>query len=153
MSNILSEMRRAEYTNYVTILNAVILIQYVPRVLQIYLSLKKLDEHKNIPIPIRASFNFFLYVLAGYPRTTQSSADPKPHQKKKDKTGIGPDLKENLRIFGTAALIAIQCAAPDRAVLSSFINHPQQFRDWTDGTNVSFVKIDPTRGRRTANAG
>ncbi|XP_030945142.1 cyclic nucleotide-gated ion channel 1-like isoform X2 [Quercus lobata] len=66
MSNILSEMRRAEYTNYVTILNAVILIQYVPRVLQIYLSLKKLDEHKNIPIPIRASFNFFLYVLAGY---------------------------------------------------------------------------------------
>ena len=66
MSNILSEMRRAEYTNYVTILNAVILIQYVPRVLQIYLSLKELDEHKNIPIPIRASFNFFLYILAGY---------------------------------------------------------------------------------------
>uniref|UniRef100_A0A7N2LUU9 Beta-glucosidase 11-like n=1 Tax=Quercus lobata TaxID=97700 RepID=A0A7N2LUU9_QUELO len=55
------------------------------------------------------------------PRTTQSSADPKPHQKKKDKTGIGPSLKENLRVSGKAALIAIQCAAPDRAVLFSFI--------------------------------
>ena len=86
-------------------------------------------------------------------RTIQSSADPKPHQKKKGKTGIGPNLKENLRISGTAAIIAIQCAAPDRVVLFSFINHPQQFWDWTDGTNVSFVKIDPTRGRRTANAG
>ena len=77
----------------------------------------------------------------------------KTHQKKKGKTGIGPNLEENLRISRTAALIVIQCAAPDRAIFSSFINHPQQFRDWTDGTNVSFVKIDPTRGRRTANAG
>ena len=66
MSNILSEMRRAEYTNYVTILNAVILIQYVPRVLQIYLFLRDLEKLKNIPNPIRASFNFFLYILAGY---------------------------------------------------------------------------------------
>ena len=88
-----------------------------------------------------------------HPRTIQSSADPKSHQKKRGKTGIGPNLKENLRISGKAALIAIQCSAPDRAVLFSFINHPQQFRDWTDGTNVSFVKIDPTRGRRIANAG
>ena len=31
-------------------------------------------------------------------------------------------------------------------------NHPQQFRDWTDGTNISLVNIDPTRGRRTINA-
>ncbi|KAL4614152.1 hypothetical protein ACB092_07G033500 [Castanea dentata] len=66
MTYILSEMRRAQYTNYVTILNAVILIQYVPRVLRIYLSLKELDEYKNIAITIRASFNFFLYILAGY---------------------------------------------------------------------------------------
>ena len=66
MSNILSEMRRAKYTNNVTILNAVILIQYGPRILRIYLSLKKLEEYKNIPIPIRASFNFFLYLLAGH---------------------------------------------------------------------------------------
>ena len=87
------------------------------------------------------------------PRTTQSSADPKPHQKKKDKTGIGPSLKENLGISGKVALIAIQCAAPDTAVLCSLINHPQQFWDQTDGTNISLVKGDPTRGRRTANAG
>ncbi|KAK7835779.1 cyclic nucleotide-gated ion channel 1, partial [Quercus suber] len=66
MSKILSEMRRAKYTNYVTILNAVILSQYVPRVLQIYLSLKELGKNKIIPIRIRASFNFFLYILAGY---------------------------------------------------------------------------------------
>ncbi|KAK4564787.1 hypothetical protein RGQ29_006738 [Quercus rubra] len=66
MSNILSEMRRAKYTNNVTILNAVILIQYGPRILRIYLSLKKLEELKNIPINIRASFNFFLYLLAGH---------------------------------------------------------------------------------------
>ena len=63
------------------------------------------------------------------PRTTQSSADPKPHQKKKDKTGIGPSLKEKLRISGKAALIAIQCAAPDRAVLCNLFKHPQQFWD------------------------
>ena len=73
--------------------------------------------------------------------------------KKRGKAGIGSNLKENLRISGKAAPIAIQCPAPDRAVLFSFINHPQQFRDWTDGTNVSLVKVDPTRERRTANAG
>uniref|UniRef100_A0A7N2R573 Uncharacterized protein n=1 Tax=Quercus lobata TaxID=97700 RepID=A0A7N2R573_QUELO len=73
-------------------------------------------------------------------RTVQSSADPESHQKKKGKTGIGPNLKENQGISGTTALIAIQCAAPDRAVLSSFINHPQQFRDWTDGTNPRTVQ-------------
>ena len=69
------------------------------------------------------------------------------------KTGIGANLKENLRISGKAALIAIQCPAPDRAVFFSFINHPPQFWDGTDGTNVSLVKVDPTRGRRTANTG
>ena len=72
---------------------------------------------------------------------------------KRGKTGIGPNLKENLKISGKATLIAIQCSAPDRAIFFSFINHPQQFWDWTDGTNVSLVKVDPTRGRRTANAG
>ena len=72
---------------------------------------------------------------------------------KRGKTGIGPNLKENLRIFGKAALIAIQCPSPDRAVFFSFINHPQQFWDGTDGTNVSLVKVEPTRGRRTANTG
>ena len=72
---------------------------------------------------------------------------------KRGKTGIGPNLKENLRISGKAALIAIQCPAPDRVVFFNFINHPQQFWDWTDVTNVSLVKVDPTRGRRTANTG
>ena len=72
---------------------------------------------------------------------------------KRGKTGIGPNLKENLRISEKTALIAIQCPAPDRAVFFSFINHPPQFWDGTDGTNVSFVKVDPTRGRRTASTG
>ena len=72
---------------------------------------------------------------------------------KRGKTGIGLNLKENLRIFGKAALIAIQCPAPDRAVFFSFINHPQQFWDGTDGINVSLVKVDPTRGRRTMSTG
>ena len=62
---------------------------------------------------------------------------------KMGKTGIRPNLRENLRISGKAALIVIQCPAPDRAVFFSFINHPQQFRDWTNGTNVSLVKVDP----------
>ncbi|KAL4614148.1 hypothetical protein ACB092_07G033200 [Castanea dentata] len=66
MTNALTEMRRAKYTNNVTILNIVLLIQYVPRVLQIYQSLKELEEFKNIPIPIRASFNFFLFLLGGH---------------------------------------------------------------------------------------
>ena len=69
---------------------------------------------------------------------------------KRGKTGMGPNLKENLRISGKAALIAIQCPAPDRVVFFSFINHPPQFWDGTDGRNVSLVKVDPTRGRRTA---
>ncbi|XP_075674705.1 cyclic nucleotide-gated ion channel 1-like isoform X2 [Castanea sativa] len=66
MTNALSEMRRTEYTNNVKILNIVLLIQYVPRVLQIYQSLKELEKFKNIPILIRASFNFFLFLLGGH---------------------------------------------------------------------------------------
>ncbi|XP_030942627.1 cyclic nucleotide-gated ion channel 1-like [Quercus lobata] len=66
MSNVLSEMRRAKNTISVKILNAVILIQYGPRILQIYLSLKELEGLDKIPIEIRASFNFFLYLLAGH---------------------------------------------------------------------------------------
>ncbi|KAF3946257.1 hypothetical protein CMV_027457 [Castanea mollissima] len=59
-------MRRAKYTISVKILNAVFLIQYGPRILQIYLSLKELEGLDKIPIRIRASFNFFLYILAGH---------------------------------------------------------------------------------------
>ncbi|KAL4614150.1 hypothetical protein ACB092_07G033300 [Castanea dentata] len=66
MTNALAEMRRAEYTNNVKILNIVLLIQYVPRVLQIYQSLKELEKFRNIPILIRASFNFFLFLLGGH---------------------------------------------------------------------------------------
>ncbi|XP_050260681.1 cyclic nucleotide-gated ion channel 1-like [Quercus robur] len=66
MSNVLSEMRRAKNTISIKILNAVILIQYGPRILQIYLSLKELEGLDKIPIEIRASFNFFLYLLAGH---------------------------------------------------------------------------------------
>ena len=63
-------------------------------------------------------------VFVMQPRTTQSSADPKPHQKKKGKPGIGPNLKENLRISGKATLIAVQCAAPDKPYFSALPTIP-----------------------------
>ena len=36
-----------------------------------------------------------------------------------------------------AALTAIQYFAPDRAILSSFYNHPQPLWVWVDGTSIS----------------
>ena len=38
---------------------------------------------------------------------------------------------------GKAALTAIQYSAPDRAILSSFYDHPQPLWVWTDGTSIS----------------
>nr|POF08080.1 cyclic nucleotide-gated ion channel 1 [Quercus suber] len=105
MSKILSEMRRAKYTNYVTILNAVILSQYVPRVLQIYLSLKELGKNKIIPIRIRASFNFFLYILAGYvymQRSASKNVENSENNDKKldsDDAGFEKSLKELRQLY------------------------------------------------------
>ena len=83
------------------------------------------------------------------PRQTQRSTE------KRGKNGIRTNLKENLKYLGKAALttLPIQDSAPNRAGLFGFFNHPQRLWGWTDGTSISLVKVDPTRGRRTANAG
>ena len=73
----------------------------------------KLDniEHKTVLGYSRGHFS---------PRQIQN-----PTGKKKGKTGIGLNLKENLKYPGTTALIAIQCSAPDRAVFFNCYNHSQ----------------------------
>ena len=81
------------------------------------------------------------------PRQTQSPT------RKRGKNGIGLSLKENLKYPGKAALTAIQYTAPDRAVFFGFYNHPQRLWVWADGTSIRLGKFDPTRGRRTVNAG
>ena len=68
MSSIFSEMRRTKSSN-ITILNSVILLQYGPRVFQIYPSWKKLISAKKFnkaSLWVKASLNLFLYILAGH---------------------------------------------------------------------------------------
>ena len=73
--------------------------------------------------------------------------------RKRGKNGIRLSLKENLKYPGKAALTAIQYTAPDRAIFFGFYNHPQRLWVWADRTSISLGKFDPTRGRRTVNAG
>ena len=67
---ILSEMRsKKRSSNKVKFLNSVLLFQYGPRILQIYLSWKKLirsDESVDETLWVKAILNFFLYILAGH---------------------------------------------------------------------------------------
>uniref|UniRef100_A0A7N2MUQ8 Cyclic nucleotide-gated ion channel 1-like n=1 Tax=Quercus lobata TaxID=97700 RepID=A0A7N2MUQ8_QUELO len=68
MSSIFSEMRRTKSSN-ITILNSLVLLQYGPRVFQIYRSWKKLisaEKFNEASLWIKASFNLFLYILAGH---------------------------------------------------------------------------------------
>ena len=62
---------------------------------------------------------------------------------------IGKDTLDSLttKDKGKAALTAIQYSAPDKAILSSFYNHPQPLWVWVDGTSISLGKVDSTRGR------
>ena len=73
---------------------------------------------------------------------------PQSPTKKRGKSGIGTNLKENLKYLGKAALTTfpIQSFAPNRAVVFSFINHSQRLGSWTDGTSISLGKVDPTHG-------
>ena len=66
---------------------------------------------------------------------------------------IGKDTLDSLttKDKGKAALTAIQYSAPDKAILSSFYNHPQPLWIWADGTSISLGKVDPTRERRIRN--
>ncbi|KAK4571304.1 hypothetical protein RGQ29_029919 [Quercus rubra] len=66
---IFSEMRGSKFLNKRKFLNAVVLFQYVPRVLRLYLSWWKLNSNDNNLariVWVKAAFNFFLYILASH---------------------------------------------------------------------------------------
>ncbi|XP_075673488.1 cyclic nucleotide-gated ion channel 1-like isoform X3 [Castanea sativa] len=68
MPSIFSEMRRTKSSS-TTILNSVILLQYGPRVFQIYRywkELKRAEKSNKASQWITASLNLFLYILAGH---------------------------------------------------------------------------------------
>ena len=92
-------------------------------------------------------------IALGYSRGQFSPRQTQSPTGKRGKNDIGLSLKENLKYPGKAALTAIQYSAPDRAVFFGFYNHPQRLWVWADGTSISLGKVDPTRGRRTVNAG
>ena len=88
--------------------------------------------------------------LGTQPRTIQSSACSRSHKKKGQKWYRNNLGKKNLKYLcqqkgvcwklqrsGKAALTAIQYSAPNRAILSSFYNHPQPLWVWADGTSIS----------------
>ncbi|KAK7828645.1 cyclic nucleotide-gated ion channel 1 [Quercus suber] len=68
MPSIFSEMRRTKSSN-ITILNSLILLQYGPRVFQIYRywkQLKSVKKSNKASLWIKASSNLFLYILAAH---------------------------------------------------------------------------------------
>ena len=92
-------------------------------------------------------------IALGYSRGQFSPRQTQHSTEKRGKNGTGPSLKENLKYPGKAALTTIQYSAPDGAVFFGFYNHPQRLWVWADGISISLGKFDPTRGRRTVNAG
>ncbi|XP_065616774.1 cyclic nucleotide-gated ion channel 1 isoform X2 [Quercus suber] len=69
ISSIISEMRRMTSSYKIVMLNCAVIFQYVPRILQIFLSWKELirsDEKFEQNIWFKAALNFFLYLLAGH---------------------------------------------------------------------------------------
>ena len=100
--------------------------------------------------------------LETQPRTIQSSTCLRSHWKEGQKRyrnsleknlkismSVGKDTLDSLttKDKGKAALTAIQYSTPNRAILSSFYNHPQPLWIWADGTSISLEKVDPTCGR------
>ncbi|XP_041011467.1 cyclic nucleotide-gated ion channel 1-like [Juglans microcarpa x Juglans regia] len=68
---IFTEMRGARYLDMRKVLTGIVLVQYVPRVMRIYISWRKLVRTANIVariIWLKAAFNFFLYILASHLR-------------------------------------------------------------------------------------
>ncbi|XP_062149011.1 cyclic nucleotide-gated ion channel 1-like isoform X3 [Alnus glutinosa] len=66
---IFSKMRSSKFLDIRKFLNAFVLLQYVPRVLRIYLSWTKLNESSRElarRVWIKAAFNIFLYILASH---------------------------------------------------------------------------------------
>ena len=82
------------------------------------------------------------------PRTVQSSADPKAHQRKGQSRYKTKLERKSKNIRGKAALIAIQCSAPDRAVSFNCYNHSQPLYVWADGTNICPRKSNLHMGAR-----
>ena len=64
-------------------------------------------------------------VLEIQPRTAQSLADPKSHQNKGQSRYKTKLERKSKNIRGKAAIIVIQCFAPDRAVSFNCYNHSQ----------------------------
>ena len=68
-SNLFAEIRGSNFLNKRKFLNAIVLFQYVPRVLRIYLSWRKLNSNDNNLariVWVKPAFNFFLYILASH---------------------------------------------------------------------------------------
>ncbi|XP_042979404.1 cyclic nucleotide-gated ion channel 1-like [Carya illinoinensis] len=66
---IFSEMKGSRYLDKRKVLSAIVLLQYVPRVIRIYISWRKLIRTANIIariVWVKAAFNFFLYILASH---------------------------------------------------------------------------------------
>ncbi|XP_041010064.1 cyclic nucleotide-gated ion channel 1-like [Juglans microcarpa x Juglans regia] len=66
---IFSEMKGSSYLYKRKVLSAIVLLQYVPRVIRIYISWRKLIRTANIIariVWVKAAFNFFLYILASH---------------------------------------------------------------------------------------
>ncbi|KAG6715365.1 cyclic nucleotide-gated ion channel 1-like [Carya illinoinensis] len=66
---IFREMRDPRYLDKRKVLSGIVLVQYVPRVMRIYISWRKLVRTANIIARIvwlKAAFNFFLYILASH---------------------------------------------------------------------------------------
>ncbi|KAK7835510.1 cyclic nucleotide-gated ion channel 1 [Quercus suber] len=70
MPSMYSEMRRRTKSSNITIFNSLILLQYVPRVFQIYRYWKELnsegESNNKASQWFKASWNLFLYILAGH---------------------------------------------------------------------------------------
>ncbi|XP_068312587.1 cyclic nucleotide-gated ion channel 1-like [Pyrus communis] len=61
-----SKMRGSGSLNTRKFLSSLVLLQYVPRVLRIYLSCKNLNKNPSLEIWVKGVFNFFLYILASH---------------------------------------------------------------------------------------
>ena len=113
-------------------LNAAILIQYVPRVLRICLSWRKIistDNQLSRIVWVKAAFNFFLYIIA-----SQVKLDVQIHSISFDKFFFG---LHNLLIFywlGGLFLLGIGCLPSG----TSFLSNGRQFA----GMEPVKIKLD-----------
>nr|XP_023929451.1 uncharacterized protein LOC112040784 [Quercus suber] len=83
---IFKEMRGTRPSAIIKALNAVVLFQYVPRILQIYLTWKSLPRNAGkFDGWIKAAFNFFLYILASHTYMRSATESSEEDRKKAEK--------------------------------------------------------------------